>query len=77
MRRDKIRSQFSHERNSFMARTVIQTKAGKPSPFFWSDKDGTEATRKSVYKKTGARVTRIRGVFFNVETKKLSKSAEA
>jgi hypothetical protein len=49
-----------------MARTRIIRKDGRRTPFFWSDKDGSEKTHKTVYKKTESGVKRMRGVTFDV-----------
>lgn len=48
-----------------MARMSISRKDGSPSPYFWSDKDGSAPTRKRVYKETSDGVTRMRGVRFD------------
>jgi hypothetical protein len=58
-----------------MARTRILKKDGSPTPFFWSDKDGNTATHRTVYKQTDSGIKRMRGVHFNVTTKKIVKEA--
>jgi hypothetical protein len=49
-----------------MARTRIFKKDGKPTPFFWTDKDGKALTEKTVFKKTETGVKRMKGVHFDV-----------
>lgn len=48
-----------------MARTKIVKKDGSPSPYFWSDEDGSAPTRKRVYKQTSSGVKRMRDVRFD------------
>ena len=57
-----------------MARTRIVKKDGSPTPFFWSDKDGTDRERKTVYKQTESGVKRIKGVYFNAVTNRIRKA---
>lgn len=57
-----------------MARHRIVNKTGNPTKYFWSDKDGTDRTRQTVYKQTTDGVKRMKGVSFNVETGKMKKS---
>jgi hypothetical protein len=56
-----------------MARFKISKKDGTPSPYFWSDKDGTERTQKRVYKQTEDGVKRMKGVTFNATTNRIRK----
>jgi hypothetical protein len=56
-----------------MARFKISKKDGTPSPYFWSDKDGTERTQKRVYKQTEDGVKRMKGVTFNAATNRIRK----
>jgi hypothetical protein len=56
-----------------MARFKISKKDGTPSPYFWSDKDGTERAQKRVYKKTEDGVKRMKGVTFNATTNRIQK----
>lgn len=56
-----------------MARHRIVGKNGNPTKYFWSDKDGTDRTRQTVYKQTTDGVKRMKGVSFNVETGKMEK----
>ncbi|MGD2067625.1 MAG: hypothetical protein PVI57_02995 [Gemmatimonadota bacterium] len=48
-----------------MARIKIVRKDGSPSPYFWSDEDGSAPTRRRVYKHTSSGVKRMRGVRFD------------
>lgn len=56
-----------------MARTRIYKKDGTPTPFFWSDKDGSTRTLQTVYKQTPGGVKRMKGVHFNVERNEFQK----
>jgi hypothetical protein len=56
-----------------MAKKKISKKDGTPTPYFWSDKDGTEMTRKTVYKQTNDGVKRMTGVHFDATTKRIQK----
>jgi hypothetical protein len=56
-----------------MAKFKISKKDGTPSPYFWSDKDGTERTQKRVYKQTEDGVKRMKGVTFNATTNRIRK----
>ncbi|MGH7471428.1 MAG: hypothetical protein ACRENP_26050 [Longimicrobiales bacterium] len=49
-----------------MARTMIVKKDGTPTEFFWLDTDGSEPTRKTVYKETKDGLKRMKTVRFNV-----------
>jgi hypothetical protein len=55
-----------------MARINI-LKNGTATPYFWSDKDKTVRTAKTVYKKTATGVKRMTGVHFNAVTKSIEK----
>jgi hypothetical protein len=55
-------------RSNPVARTKIYKKDGTPTEFFWSDTDGTEPTRKMVYKETKEGLKRMKTVRFNVGT---------
>jgi hypothetical protein len=52
---------------------MIYRKNGSPSPYFWSDKDGTEPEHKTVYKTTDDGVKRMRGVHFDANKKKICR----
>jgi len=56
-----------------VARIRIYRKDGKPTPFFWREKDDTSPARKTVYKRTREGVVRMRGVHFNVTTNEFEK----
>jgi hypothetical protein len=56
-----------------MARFKIDRPDGTPTPYFWSDKDSSKPTRKTVYKKTEEGVSRMRGVHFDAKNKKMHK----
>jgi hypothetical protein len=58
-----------------MARISIAKKDGTPTPYFWSDKDGTDRTKQRVYKKTEAGVKRMKGVRFNSLTNRMRREA--
>lgn len=57
-----------------MARFRIYKKDGTPTRYFWSDKDGTEVTSKTVYKQASDGVKRMKGVHFDSVSKRLRKS---
>lgn len=57
-----------------MAKIKITKKDGSPSPYYWSDDDGTEQTSKTVYKKTNQGVKRMKGVHFDAVTNRLARS---
>lgn len=56
-----------------MARFRIYKKDGTPTPYFWSDKDESEQTRKTVYKQARDGVKRMRGVHFDSVEKQVRK----
>lgn len=58
-----------------MARIRIYRKDGRPTPYFWREKDGGDRTRKTVYKRAEGRVKRMKGVHFNVQTNQFEKHA--
>jgi hypothetical protein len=58
-----------------MAKFRISKKDGTPTPYYWSDKDGTDRTAQRVYKKTEAGVKRMRGVRFNSVTNRMRRKA--
>jgi len=58
-----------------MARNRIFKEDGKPTPFFWTDKDGKGLTEKTVFKKTISGVKRMRGVHFDVRKNAFYKEA--
>jgi hypothetical protein len=56
-----------------MAKIKIVKKDGTATSYFWSDKDGTENTKKRVYKQTADGVKRMRDVRFNTETNRVRR----
>jgi hypothetical protein len=56
-----------------MAKYAIVKKDGMPSPYFWSDKDGSAHTAKTVYKRTESGVKRMVGVHYDVKAKRMVK----
>jgi hypothetical protein len=56
-----------------MARTQILKRDGTPTQYFWSDKDGNDRTEKTVFKATDERVTKMRGVSYDVDRKRIRK----
>jgi hypothetical protein len=59
-----------------MARITIVRKNGTPSPYFWSDEDGSAPTRKRVYRETSDGVKRMRGVRFDSVKKRMRRRPE-
>lgn len=56
-----------------MAKVKIFKKSGASTPYFWSDEDGTDRTRQTVYKQTEDGVKRMRGVHFDSVTNRMNK----
>jgi hypothetical protein len=56
-----------------MARHMIRRPNGEPSPYFWSDKHGADASARTVFKKTETGVTRMKGVQFDAKAQKIRK----
>lgn len=56
-----------------MARHRIVDRDGRPTRYFWSDKHGTDRKHRTVFKKTGEGVKRMRGVHFDAEAKRLRR----
>lgn len=54
-------------------RVKIFKKDGSPTPYFWSEKDGTDRTQQTVYKRTEDGVTRMRGVHFDAVKNEMVK----
>lgn len=48
-----------------MTKVKIYKKDGTATPYFWSEDDGTDRTRQTVYKQTDEGVKRMRGVHFD------------
>ena len=59
-----------------MARMKIVRKDGSPSPYFWSDEDGSAPTLKRVYKETSSGVKRMRGVRYDSVKKLMRRRGE-
>lgn len=57
-----------------MARFKIDRPDGTPTPYFYSDKDGTEPSRKSVYKETEDGVKRMKGPLYDSKKKRMRKA---
>lgn len=57
-----------------MARKKIFKADGTPTPFFWTDKDGTEPTSKRVYKETDDGIKRIKNVRYDVAKNRFRKA---
>lgn len=56
-----------------MTRMRIIKKDGTPTPFFWVKKPGGKRTRQTVYKDTASGVKRMKGIHFNLETKRFAR----
>jgi hypothetical protein len=56
-----------------LARIRIFRKDGRPTPFFWREKDGKERTHKTVFKRKAGRTTRMKGVHYNAQTNEFEK----
>lgn len=57
-----------------MAKRIrIFKKDGSPTPYFWSDKDGTDRTVQTVYKRTDDGIKRMTGVHFDATKNKFIK----
>jgi hypothetical protein len=64
-------------RSPIMARVKIFKKDGTPTSYFWSDDDGTEQSRKTVYKETTDGVKRMTGVHFDAAANRIQKHTDA
>ncbi|HEX2167320.1 MAG TPA: hypothetical protein VHG09_08845 [Longimicrobiales bacterium] len=58
-----------------MARIRISRKDGTPTSYFWSDKDGTDRTKRRVYKKTDEGIKRMKALRFNTVTNRMRRTA--
>ncbi|MGH7474903.1 MAG: hypothetical protein ACRELD_01300 [Longimicrobiales bacterium] len=56
-----------------MATHVIHKNDGTPSKYFWSDKHGSDKTKRTIYKRTANGVTRMKGVHFDTDKQKLRR----
>lgn len=57
-----------------MARKKIFKADGTPTPFFWTDRDGTDPTSKRVYKETDDGIKRIKNVRYDVAKNRFRKA---
>lgn len=57
-----------------MARFPITKKDGTPTQYFWTDKDASDPTRRTVYKQTTDGVKRMKGVRYNSVTSRMRRS---
>ncbi|MEX1182083.1 MAG: hypothetical protein WEF86_02535 [Gemmatimonadota bacterium] len=51
----------------------IIAKDGSPTNFFWSDKDGSDRTQQTVYRRTPDGSKRIKNVKFDATKKRFTK----
>jgi hypothetical protein len=56
-----------------MKKNPILKKNGKPSPFFWTDTDGADQARQTVYKQTESGVKKMKGVTYDVSANQVNK----
>jgi hypothetical protein len=56
-----------------MKKITILKKSGAPTPFFWTEADGTDRTRQTVYKQTEDGVKRMKGVTYDVAANRVNK----
>lgn len=56
-----------------MAKVKISKKDGTSTPYFWSDKEDSAGTHKTVYKQTTDGVKRMRGVHFDPVANRMHK----
>jgi hypothetical protein len=57
-----------------MSKIKIARKDGSPSPYFWSETDGSEPATKTVYKATDTgEVKRMTGVHFDATANRIVK----
>jgi hypothetical protein len=56
-----------------MAKVRILKKDGTPSRYFWSDKESTERTNKTIYKETTDGVRRMKGAHFDAVTNEVQR----
>ena len=56
-----------------MKKIPILKKNGSPSPFFWSEADGTDRSRQTVYKQTEEGIKRMKGVTYDVAANQVNK----
>lgn len=56
-----------------MAKVRITKKDGTATPYFFSDKEGSDQSRLTVYKQKSNGVARMKGVHFDAVTKRIVK----
>ncbi len=56
-----------------MKKNPIPKKNGSPSHFFYSDAEGSDQSRQTVYKQTEEGVKRMKGVTYDVAAKRINK----
>ncbi len=56
-----------------MKKVPILKKSGAPSPFFWSEAEGSDRSRQTVYKQTEEGVKRMKGVTYDVAANRVNK----
>ncbi len=56
-----------------MARHKISKRDGTATQYFWSDRDGTDEKRKSVYRQADDGVKRMRGVRYDSTANRIRK----
>ena len=57
-----------------MSRIRLIRKDGTPSAYFWSDKDGSAMSAKTLYKRTVEGIKRIRGAHYDAKRKRIVKT---
>ena len=58
-----------------MSKITIVKRDGTPTNYFWSDKDGTDRTKQTVYKQTAEGVKRMKGVHYDAVNNAMCKHA--
>jgi hypothetical protein len=56
-----------------MARHTINNKHGKPTEYFWNDKNAADPERATVFRKTETGVKKVTGVHFDSKTGRIVK----
>ena len=60
---------------ALMAKIPITKKDGSPTPYFWSDRDGSDRKHQTMYKKTKDGIKRITGAHFDAVANQVVKHA--
>jgi hypothetical protein len=63
----------SSKTETIMTRVKITRKDGSPTPYFWTNKDGSDRSSLTVYKQTSDGIKRMRGVRFDSVNKRMLK----